>query len=44
MRRNLRSATNNIFHTTAVALATFLNRFAASVRSRNAANDCGTGV
>ena len=28
MRRNLRSATNNIFHTTAVALATFLNRFA----------------
>ena len=38
MRRNFRSATNNIFHTTAVALATFLNRFAASVRSRNAAN------
>ena len=33
----MRSATNNIFHTTAVALATFLNRFAASVRSRYAA-------
>ena len=35
MRGNLHSATNNIFHTTEVALRIFLNHFAASVRSRN---------
>ena len=43
-RRKRRSATSNIFHTTAVAFSTFLNRFAASVRRRKAAKGDSTGL
>ena len=37
------SATSNVFQITAVAFSTFLNRLAAAVRSRAAANGDSTG-
>ena len=43
-RRNARSATSSIFQMTAVVFFTVLNRLAASVRSRAAANGDATGL
>ena len=43
-RRNRCSATSSIFQITAWAFSTFLNRLAASVRSRRAANGDSTGL
>ena len=42
-RRKVCSATSSVFQITAVAFSTFLNRLAAAVRSRTAANGDSTG-
>ena len=42
-RRKVCSATSSVFQITPVAFSTFLNRLAAAVRSRTAANGDSTG-